>query len=114
MALKPVTDPNLLTALNSAPAPDPATVPGPKPVTDPAVLAQLNTPAPAPTVAPDGGPLFGNDVPVVDMNAPAPQPQPEPSVWEKFLNSAGLDRPDPKLEFFGDAAKTIALGAPEA
>lgn len=41
MALKPVTDPGLLSQLNGAHAP--AASPGRRPVTDPALLAQLNS-----------------------------------------------------------------------
>jgi hypothetical protein len=107
MALKPVTDPNLLTALNSAPAPDPATVPGPKPVTDPALLAQLN--APEQPAAPD--PLGADQVPV-PAATPAPA-APQANIWEQFLNKAGLDQRDPVLDMAGHGLVAAAKGAPE-
>ncbi len=112
MALKPVTDPNLLTALNSAPAPDPATVPGPKPVTDPALLAQLNAPV---------APAFGDDIPQ-QPTTPVPE-QPEQSVWDKFLSMSRdvltgaplkAAAEDPIIQMWGSGLKDIALGAPEA
>jgi hypothetical protein len=108
MALKPVTDPNLLTALNSAQAPDPSTVPGPKPVQDPALLAQLNAPEPPP-----GPPALGDDIPQ-PPETPAPQAAPM-TVWESFLNKTGLDQigSDPVLNMWGHGLTTAAKGLPE-
>ncbi len=113
MALKPVTDPNILAALGAPTLPAQPSAPvatGPTPVADPALLAQLNAPE-KPALAPGEtemnravpGPA---DMPSAPITAPA-----EPSIWEKFMNN--FQNGDPVASMIGHGVSTIAQGAPE-
>lgn len=102
MALKPVSDPNLLATLN---APEAAAPAGPKPVTDPALLAQLNGPQDIADTIP-GSP---EEAAAIAAN-PKPPAAEEPSVWEKFKSNLAED---PILGMWGHGLSTVAQGAPE-
>ncbi len=103
MALKPVTDPNLLTALNSAPAP--AAPAGPKPVTDPAVLAQLNGPPALEDTVP-GSP----EEAAAKAAMPAPPVQEETGLWDRVKNA---QTGDPIIDMWLSGLPKIVKGAPE-
>ncbi len=108
MALKPVSDPNLLAALGASTLP---AVPQPKaPVQDPALLAQLNAPEQPAAPALGGVPTDTPGSPEAKA-ADAAAAQPEPSIWEKFKNAITPD--DPVLSMLGHGLSTIVQGAPE-
>lgn len=113
MALKPVTDPNLIAQLETAPA---APAAGMKPVTDPALLAQLN--APATPAEPSLEDIVPGSPEEAAYKAKHPERfstqgdanTPEPGLWDR-LTSGFKD--DPIISMWADALPTIAKGAPE-
>lgn len=107
MALKPVSDPNLLAALET-PATSPA---GAKqPVTDPAVLAQLD------------GPPAETDPVLADLDSMRMEPQEtpwrdrmsQPSFWQQFKESGPgstlLGAPETAMNTVGNAATMTVAG----